>query len=124
MALAHIYKEKYFKDGQLVDAKLDYGPSHIWRSIWLVMDLVKDGYVWRVGNGKRVWRDKWVPSPSSYQIQIPINKLESNDTVDALIDKENKTWKKEVIDAVFSPEEAHSICSIPISARGSEDKII
>ncbi|XP_018806584.2 uncharacterized mitochondrial protein AtMg00310-like [Juglans regia] len=118
--MAQIYKEKYFPTGHYVDAKLGYCPSQIWRSIWPVMDLVKVEFVWRVGNGKsvKVWKDKWVPIPSTFQIQSPITILEPNATGDVLIDEESKTWRKEHVHDVFRQEEAHCICSIPIRDRG------
>lgn len=52
-----IYKEKYFKHGQFLSAKLGNSPSLIWRSICSVMNLLKEGLVWKVRNGKniKVW---------------------------------------------------------------------
>ncbi|KAG6661744.1 hypothetical protein CIPAW_03G196400 [Carya illinoinensis] len=124
--VAQVFKEKYFKSGNLMEARVGYCPSQIWRSLMSVMDLVKTGLVWRVGNGRsiRVWKDKWVPIPSTFQIQTPNKILDCNTTVSELIDGENKTWKQELVQAIFSQEEAKSICSIPISVKGMGDKII
>ncbi|XP_042950200.1 uncharacterized protein LOC122282309 [Carya illinoinensis] len=66
--MAQIFKEKYFKSCNFVEAQVSYCPSQIWRSLMSVMDLIKAGFVWRAGNGKsiRVWKDKWVPIPSTF----------------------------------------------------------
>ncbi|KAG6629363.1 hypothetical protein CIPAW_14G079800 [Carya illinoinensis] len=82
--------------------------------------------VWRVGNGKsiKVWKDKWLPSPSTSQVQTVPNRIGSEATVSILIDEEKQIWKKELIGDVFNQDEARLICSIPISSRNVEDKRI
>jgi hypothetical protein len=39
--LAHIYKEKYYPNGNFLDAALGSKPSYVWRSIWNARDLLK-----------------------------------------------------------------------------------
>ncbi|XP_042964766.1 uncharacterized mitochondrial protein AtMg00310-like [Carya illinoinensis] len=51
---SRIFKEKYFQNSGLLEAKLGSGPSFVWRSIWSSLDLVKGGLVWRVGNGESI----------------------------------------------------------------------
>lgn len=36
-----VLKDKYFKEGCLLDAKLEPNPSFIWRSLWSTFDIVK-----------------------------------------------------------------------------------
>lgn len=64
------------------------------------MDLIKSGLVWRFGNGRsiRIWRDKCLPSPSSYQVQTTVNTLAPKATVDELIDEDLRCWKKELVE--------------------------
>ncbi|KAG6647541.1 hypothetical protein CIPAW_07G085700 [Carya illinoinensis] len=109
-----------------MEARVGYCPSQIWRSLMSVMDLIKTGLVWRVGNGRsiKIWKDKWVPIPSTFQIQTPNKILDCNATVSELIEDGSKTWKQELVQAIFSQEEAKSICSIPISVKGMGDKTI
>lgn len=58
--VAKIYKEKYFKNETFTEAKLGMMPSFIWRSLWSVQEVVKNGERWRVGDGKeiRIWDQK------------------------------------------------------------------
>lgn len=91
---ARIYKKRYFKDGLFWNAKLGNSPSLIWRSIWSVMELLKKGLVWRVGNGQtiEIWGQKWMPTPS-YRVQVPIRVLEAYAKVCELIDAKTRRWK-------------------------------
>ncbi|KAG6713712.1 hypothetical protein I3842_05G167400 [Carya illinoinensis] len=101
-------------------------PSHIWRNIWSSISLIKEIVVWRVGNGHsiRVWHDKWLPKPTTYKVQTPINRLSTDSTVVELIDIASARWKTNLKMEVFSSEEAQLICSIPISSRDVDDKLI
>ncbi|XP_042969542.1 uncharacterized protein LOC122302385 [Carya illinoinensis] len=81
------------------DSKVGTSPSHIWRSIWSAMDVVKAGSVWRVGN-------------------------DMDARVAGLINSGTREWKADLIDAVFNLEESKLILSLPISIRGSSDKLI
>jgi hypothetical protein len=71
--VALIMKAKYFSQSTILDAKLGSGPSLAWRSILASKELICDGIVWRIGNGKevRVWGDKWLPIASSFSVQSP-----------------------------------------------------
>ncbi|XP_042954621.1 uncharacterized protein LOC122291036 [Carya illinoinensis] len=109
-----------------MDAKLKGAPSFIWRSLWSSLGILKEGLVWRVGNGSgiKIWKDKWLPRPVTYQIQTPINMLDSETRVEPLIDKDCRSWTVDLVQSVFREEEAKLICSIPISRRGASDRRI
>ena len=55
--VALIMKDKYFSQSTILDAKLGSRPFLAWRSILASKELICDGTVWRIGNGKevRVW---------------------------------------------------------------------
>lgn len=88
--------------------------------------LQKKNIVWRVGNGKRIhiWKDKWIPHKSTFQAQTVPNVIDPDSTMSTLIDEGCNNWNKELIDAVFNPEEAHLIYSIPICSMNAHDHII
>lgn len=52
--VARVMKEKYFKEVSLLEARLGYAPSLIWRSLWYSVGLVKEGLLWRVGDGSQI----------------------------------------------------------------------
>ncbi|XP_041026997.1 uncharacterized protein LOC121267211 [Juglans microcarpa x Juglans regia] len=121
-----VLHDKYFKSSGVLDAKLGRNPSLIWRSLWGALDLLKEGLVWRVGNGKsiNIWGDRWIPQPSSYKIQSPVKCLTEVDKVAKLIDESKGEWKKEIVKEVFNEGEAEIICRLPISKTGRSDKQI
>lgn len=63
-------KNKYFRHGTIMEAKVRYKPSYIWRSLLAARDLAKEGMYWRIGSGNQVkiWKDKWIPTPTSYLV--------------------------------------------------------
>ncbi|XP_042939580.1 uncharacterized protein LOC122274622 [Carya illinoinensis] len=98
--VAQVFKEKYFKSGNLMEARVGYCPSQN-------LEEPNDSD----GSGK-----DWIQSPNKI--------LDCNAIVSELIDGESKTWKQELVQAIFSQEEAKSICSIPISVKGMGNKVI
>ncbi|XP_040988933.1 uncharacterized protein LOC121236548 [Juglans microcarpa x Juglans regia] len=84
-----------------MDAKLKGSPSFIWRSLWSSLGLLKEGLV-----------------------QTPINTLDIETKVGALIDEDSNSWKIDLVETIFKEEEAKLICSIPISRSGASDRRI
>lgn len=62
-----ILKSKYFPSSHVLDAKIDYNPSLIWRSFSASFELIKEGMFWQIGNGQltNIWATTWVPIPTS-----------------------------------------------------------
>jgi hypothetical protein len=52
--VARIFKEKYNKGKSFLNSRLGRRPSNAWRSIWNAKKLLKEGLVWRVGDGKSI----------------------------------------------------------------------
>jgi hypothetical protein len=68
-----ILRAKYFPHYSFLEASLGRRPSYAWRSIFSACDLLKQGLVWRVGNGEsiNIWGDRWLPTPITYTVQSP-----------------------------------------------------
>ncbi|XP_042974685.1 uncharacterized protein LOC122306318 [Carya illinoinensis] len=124
--VSQVFKHKSFPHCHLSESKIGSSPSHIWRSLWSALDLVKAGSIWRVGNGEniRVWHDRWLPRPTTYMVQTPINMLDSEARVIELINVENRVWNKDLIEVVFNKEDAELISSLPVSIRGVTNKLM
>lgn len=91
-----ILKVKYYPNNSILDAKLGYRPSYARRSIWRARDLLKEGLIWRVGDGEKfkTWKDRWIPKPKSYLVQLPRRVLNKQAVVTNLIDKDTRWWNK------------------------------
>ena len=89
-------------------------------------DLVKEGIMWRVGNGRdvKVWGDRWLPGSSSHRVISPRLFLHEETQVGELIDTEVMRWKSSMVDSIFLPHEAEAIKSIPLSVRSPPDKLV
>lgn len=123
---AQIIKQKYFREGQLLDAKIGSRLSFIWRSLHSSVGLLKEGLVWRLGNGEsiKIWGQKWLPIPSSFSVQSLVNTLGQQAKVKQLIDPLSGDWNCNLINHIFSPMEATIICSLPLSRNNAADQLI
>lgn len=101
-------------------------PSFLLRRLSASIPLIKARLFRIIGDGKFVdiWKDKWVPTPSSFCIQPPIHHLPGSSKVEVLIDSEIGAWYRNLIYQLFTPEEARQILSIPLSHLGAADKLI
>lgn len=60
---ARVMQAKYYPDGRLLKTEAKDGISYTWRSILKVVELLKEGLIWRIGDGISVdiWEDPWIP---------------------------------------------------------------
>ena len=124
--VARIMKAKYYPDCSVLDAFLGKEPSFAWRSIQGSNDLVKEGLIWRVGNGKttRIWKDRWIPLPTTFMVCSPPSLLDPNETVSRLIDADTKWWDYAMLEKLFTREVIMKIQSVPLSTTNQEDALI
>lgn len=75
--VASFLKEKYFKYGDVLEAKTRNNASFMWRSILAAKELIKQGSRCQVGNGEKIkiWGDNWLVNPSYFQVQSTISVL-------------------------------------------------
>jgi hypothetical protein len=124
--VAKIMKAKYFPHSSVMEANLGNRPSQVWRSLLAAKEMVHNGAIWRVGDGKdiRVWGDKWLPTPSSFSIQSPRLNQTEDWKVCSLIDQDTKQWNVPLVAANFRPDEAATITNIPLSPFQPKDRLI
>ncbi|XP_062155084.1 uncharacterized protein LOC133863105 [Alnus glutinosa] len=121
-----ILKAKYFPNSSFLKAPLGNRPSYAWRSILSARALLHQGLIWRVGNGAciNICGDRWIPTPTSYSVQSPPALHLVDNRVLALIDKDSKSWNLPLLQALFNPEEAKVIASIPLCPNLPPDRLI
>jgi hypothetical protein len=58
-----LLKAKYFPECSILDASPKPDISYTWRSILRGVALLKEGLIWRVGDGTnvKIWEDPWLP---------------------------------------------------------------
>jgi hypothetical protein len=121
--MAQVMRAKYYPTTDFLSATLGPRPSYAWRSIFQSQRLLKEGLVWRVGNGEsiKIWHDKWIPTPTSYMIQSPVNVLPTDACVSALIDEATHGWNVPLLKTIFWPTEVTAICSLVPCPMGLAD---
>ena len=87
-----VFKEKYFPNNSIFEAKCSSG-SFAWKSILWSRDLIEKGSSWRIGTGKsvKIYKDAWLPSLDG-RISSPTSLLSPDSTVDSLIDSVSGWW--------------------------------
>ncbi|KAL5765170.1 hypothetical protein ACOSQ2_017764 [Xanthoceras sorbifolium] len=103
---------------------LGSSPSFVWRSLLWGWDLVILGSRWRIGNGYStfVYRDHWVPRPSTFRLISPIS-------LDPLLKVANlKTpsggWNSNLVWTSFLSDDAALILNLPCSSSNHPDSLM
>lgn len=109
--LARVMKSRYFRHGYFLDCPIGSRPSYAWRSIIHGRELLTQGLLKRVGNGRdtHVWYDNWIlmstPRPPRYRTDGVDLTLKVCD----LIHARYGTWDAERIRHLFVEEDANHI---------------
>uniref|UniRef100_A0A2N9FI47 CCHC-type domain-containing protein n=1 Tax=Fagus sylvatica TaxID=28930 RepID=A0A2N9FI47_FAGSY len=121
-----ILKAKYFPHTSFLEAQVSGNVYYIWRSICEARNVMRDGLRWRVGSGTniKIWKDAWLPSPSTFRPISPISGSNSEATVDSLIDGNSMCWDVDKLKQMFLPRDVEIINQIPLSLRRPKDKLI
>jgi len=112
---AQVLGAKYFPAGDVMKAQCRSGASYTWNSIHKGIQLLKNGLIWRIGNGRSVniWKYPWIPWEWTRQPMTPRgNNLIS--TVDELIDPTTGDWDKQLVHQTFAQADAQTILAIPV----------
>jgi hypothetical protein len=106
-----ILKAKYFPHTSFLEAPIPGNASYIWRSICESRDVLHNGLRWRVGTGEKIkiWKDRWLPSPTTYKVVSSIHLLEENATVDRLICEDTMQWNSVLLNSIFLLHEVETI---------------
>jgi hypothetical protein len=109
-----------------LEAEIGRRSTFAWQSIHGSCDVLKEGLIWRVGNGRSVWiwKDRWVPNPSTFKIFSPPRVLDPDAKVCELVDTNSKWWNFPLLESLFSSDEVEKIKEIPLSFTNQEDMLI
>lgn len=117
--VCQVFKSRYFRSVDIMEAGLGNNPSFVWRSLIWGRELLKEGIKWRTGNGKLVrascrnWFSDWaISAPSSCR---------SPDRAVAYYIDHFGRWKEAEIRNDFVLHEAEEILRTPIEKDMEED---
>lgn len=120
---AQVWRAKYFPNGDLSEVQEKPGISYSWRSILRGICALKEGLIWRVGDGTKIniSSDPWIPNKITRRSMTPRG-MTILSKVSELISPITGTWDEELIHEVFWPEDAQHILTIPIKL-GYDDMV-
>ncbi|XP_074336955.1 putative mitochondrial protein AtMg00310 [Apium graveolens] len=98
-----VYKVKYFRDGNYLNAKLGASPRFTWRSLWEAREVVSAGVCWRIGSEESVEisGQPWLTDMDNPYVTTVSDSFQNN-KVKALMRIDNKVWDHEVITDLFN----------------------
>lgn len=110
-----VLKAKYFPHSDILHCLARPGISYTWRSILKGAALLKEGIIWRIGNGEnvRIWEDPWLPKGITRK---PITPRGASllTKVNELINPVTGEWDEQLVNDSFWPQDAEEILRIPI----------
>ncbi|KAL0355215.1 UNVERIFIED_CONTAM: putative mitochondrial protein [Sesamum radiatum] len=121
--ISQVMRARYYPTSSPLEAKLGSRPSLTWHSILSTREIVQAGIRYRIGSGTSVniWKDPWIPRPSTFKpLSPPPHGLEEA-VVAALIDPQTEDWDQYIIDAIFCQEDKDLILKIPIGRAPQTD---
>ncbi|XP_023639555.1 uncharacterized protein LOC111830929 [Capsella rubella] len=122
---AKVFKSRYYRNSDPMAPIRTYSPSYGWRSIISARSLVYKGLIKRVGSGESIsiWTDPWIPA------QFPRPALSNGPVMDPslqltqLIDRQNNSWRQDLLQVHFDPSEVSIINAIPVGSNPGEDSL-
>lgn len=121
--LFNIFKAKYFSRCSIWEAPLGQNPSLAWRSLWGSRALLKEGIIWKVGNGTKIniWKDAWVRDEKGKGLETPMDLSKADWIVKNLMKADGRSWDRTLIESIFSKRDTELILNTPISLKDRLD---
>jgi hypothetical protein len=119
---ARIMKAIYYPRGNLIDTVFRAQASPVWHGIEHGLELLKEGVVWRIGDGKsiRTWRDNWIPRNHALKAQ-PTRIPDRHRRVYQLVNSADSSWKVQIIRRNFQPHDADLILQLKPPDASNKD---
>ncbi|KAM0910182.1 hypothetical protein ACQ4PT_014329 [Festuca glaucescens] len=112
---ARLLKALYFPSTSILEAKPVAGMSYSWRSILKGVELLKEGVVWRIGDGTHVniWSDQWLNRKDAAKTITPRGRCLLTRVSD-LIDPVTNKWDVNLLRNNFWEIDVKAILATPL----------
>ncbi|XP_031101984.1 uncharacterized protein LOC116005889 [Ipomoea triloba] len=114
--VSRILKARYYPNTILLEANLGHNPSYIWRSILAGQNILREGVVRHVGDGKEtsVWGLPWVADTGDPRLITPcVDELRNAQVCNLL--NEDGDWDIDLLRDLFVEQDVSRIIRTPIS---------
>ena len=117
-------RKKYLGQQDFFSAQTKQGDSIVWRNIMKCRELIRQGLIWTVGDGKDIlfWQDNWIENRNLLELL----EIEDHDAVDLDLKVsefiEDKHWNGHKLNLYLRNQDiVHKIFGIPIPISDIED---
>ena len=113
--LSRVLKSRYFKNGSFLECGMGSRPSYAWRSILHGRELLKEGMVREIGNGRdtNVWAEKWIMDKvPKYPMYREDSTIDLTLTVADLLLPGSSSWNEALVRRTFIPTDAEIVLKI------------
>lgn len=102
-------------------AQLGSNPSYVWRSLLAAREVIREGSIWQVGDGKTIGVNsyKWLPNTPVFLREHDVE-LKVCD----LINQNTRQWDWGKIFATFTPRTCAKILATPLDHLDSQDVLV
>jgi hypothetical protein len=119
---ARVLTARYCKNVGFLNVGCPKNASFTWKSIMHGRELLKEGFIWRIGDGSSisVWDDNWIPRESA---QRPLGQKPGTEVarVEELLLPNGIGWNEEKLREIFYDADMDDILKIPVGRAGTDD---
>ena len=115
-----VYKARYFYCCSFMEAELGSNLSMVWRSLLQACNVIREGSVWEVGDGRSIGisSHKWLPHPPCFRDEADQDLRECD-----LINKATHQWDQSILAATFTWATVEDILRIRVDTLNTRDKL-
>lgn len=124
---SQVFRAKYFPNTSVMEAKSNQAnASYIWTSLMKERQILEMGCGWRLGDGTkvRIWKDPWIPGNIAFKPSSFPRCLSADTTVNFLFVLGKREWNCQLLQHMFTQEDAASIQKIVLPYRNEADALI
>ncbi|BFG35644.1 hypothetical protein CerSpe_219180 [Prunus speciosa] len=124
--IANVLRAKYFHDKSFLEVPVPENSSYVWKSICAARKILLQGSRWQVGSGAEIdiWKDPWVPRPSTFRVISPKPHGCAVTKVNEFILDHPRRWNVSLLSNLLYPPDVDVIRTIPLSFHHRDDALI
>ena len=119
-----LLKSIYFPKGEFLDTVFKRDASPSWQGIEHGLQLLKEGIIHRIGNGKgvNIWRDNWIPR--DHNLRASAGKTNTRiRRVNQLLLPGTNTWDESLVRNIFFNQDAEWILKMKLPTEPYNDRL-
>lgn len=120
-----VFKARFFPNYSIVEVRDSRSAPYAWRSILKGRAVIQRGSRSHIGNERavKIRQNHWLPQKHPPLVFFATLKTMEEATVDILVNNLERQWYNNIIDGIFTPEEAELIKRIPLAKLETNDSV-